>query len=682
MCFDIDDTLISEKSPDKNGLYHRWNEIQFHDNPYLCFNTGRLVDDTLRLVRNKVLPEPDFMICGVGTEIFDFQKGAVIKKFSEILEEGWDLEKVSEVINKIENIEKQPAHYQNTYKSSWFLDDATPEQLTEIRKRLIENGLEVNVVYSSKRHLDILPKWANKGNALEWLLKHLNIPPSRTIVAGNSGNDSAMFRMDGVRGIIVANAHPELIKQTEQTETYLAEKSYFEGILEGLSHYDLNFDLKSNHDNNKRQINLDQLNLMEIEAVTGIEKSELAFIQEAYHKAIGAIKKNITPIGFSACSLEDNDTNGTDTNYESVWARDGAITICGTIPLVKDEEIFNCQRKTFETLLANISPAGQVPANVRIASGEPDYSGVGGICSIDSGLWLIIAFYDFIKASGDLEFLRNNFELLSRIMNWLSAQDGNNDALLEIPEAGDWTDLFGRSYNVLYDEVLWYRANICFGRMLELLGSHERAGDYIRWSGVIKKEIIRHFWPSTSSDFKKSNSFDEQQFSLGDARYLIAQITPFNFSWRCDVYGNILAYLYDVLDTEKAITTFRFLWGAGVNDPFPVQNVYPAVTPGDPDWRAYYTVNLLNLPHHYHNGGIWPFVGGDWVRFVNRLGMKDLALKELFKLAELNKLGIFNEWEFNEWCHGITGRPMGKSFQSWSAASFIKACHDLNLIKE
>ena len=35
--------------------------------------------------------------------------------------------------------------------------------------------------------------------------------------------------------------------------------------------------------------------------------------------------------------------------------------------------------------------------------------------------------------------------------------------------------------------------------------------------------------------------------------------------------------------------------------------------------------------------------------------------------------------EFNEWHHGVTGRPMGKAFQTWSAASFLRACHDLHL---
>ena len=102
---------------------------------------------------------------------------------------------------------------------------------------------------------------------------------------------------------------------------------------------------------------------------------------------------------------------------------------------------------------------GQVPANVRIEDERPDYSGVGGIASIDSGIWVIIAFQAYVADTRDMDFLRKYIDVLQRVMVWLSAHDSNNDALLEIPEAGDWTDLFGRSYNVLYDEVLWYKCN-------------------------------------------------------------------------------------------------------------------------------------------------------------------------------------------------------------------------------
>jgi glycogen debranching enzyme len=125
--------------------------------------------------------------------------------------------------------------------------------------------------------------------------------------------------------------------------------------------------------------------------------------------------------------------------------------------------------------------------------------------------------------------------------------------------------------------------------------------------------------------------------------------------------------------------TFRFLWGVGANDPGPVKNLYPPVQAGDPEWRDYYTVNLMNLPNHYHNGGIWPFIGGLWVRSLYKLKMTDLARRELVRLAQLCFNGVSHEWEFNEWYHGVTARPMGKAFQAWSAASFIRACHDLHL---
>ena len=29
--------------------------------------------------------------------------------------------------------------------------------------------------------------------------------------------------------------------------------------------------------------------------------------------------------------------------------------------------------------------------------------------------------------------------------------------------------------------------------------------------------------------------------------------------------------------------------------------------------------------------------------------------------------------EFTEWAHGLTGRPMGKAYQAWSAASYVAA---------
>lgn len=129
-------------------------------------------------------------------------------------------------------------------------------------------------------------------------------------------------------------------------------------------------------------------------------------------------------------------------------------------------------------------------------------------------------------------------------------------------------------------------------------------------------------------------SFADRQFSLGDAQYLLAQVSPYSFDWRCDVYTNVLAFLANLLDMDRARTAFKLMWGLEVNEPFPVTNLYPAVQSGDPDWKSYYTVNLLNLPGHYYNGGLWPLIGGMWVRFIYRLGLRDVACRELLKLTE------------------------------------------------
>jgi hypothetical protein len=196
---------------------------------------------------------------------------------------------------------------------------------------------------------------------------------------------------------------------------------------------------------------------------------------------------------------------------------------------------------------------------------------------------------------------------------------------------------------------------------------------------VIKNSILANFWPA--SQLKPVTSQSHQAgYANHNGMYLFAQTTPFGFGWRCDVYANMLAHLFNIVDESKASDIFRFVWGSGGNKPFPVKNIYPAVVTQDPDQRAYYSGNLLNLPNHYHNGGIWPFIGGAWVRSINKLGLRDVALKELHKLAGLNQRGIFNEWEFNEWYHGETGRPMGKAFQAWSASEFIHACHELRIV--
>lgn len=678
-CSDLDGTLVG--SAESVGRFRKaWDQIIEQRRPLLCYNTGRLVDDVLALVAASGLPQPDYILGGVGTQAFDVARAESLPGFIERFAEGWNLALVEQTLEReFPAVQRQPPEFLHPYKSSWFLQAATPETLTAIEQRLHEVGVDAALVYSSQRDLDVLPKHANKGKALVWLAQYLGVPSAAILVAGDSGNDSAMFQISGIRGILVENAQPELIEASLGTATYSAAGILAEGVLDGLRHYRVIETLPA------RPTLLSAVRgtvpgLFRKADLRAVSESDAELVREGYGRAIDTLHKNVTPHGFSAASLEDNEISGTDANYRAVWARDGAITVIQSL-FLDDPIIRDAQRTTLVTLLSRISKIGQIPSNVHLDTLRPDYSGVGRIASIDSGLWVIIALYNYVQVTGETQLLREFAAALAKAMDWLAAHDSNDDGLLEIPEAGDWTDLFGHSYNVLYDEALWYRANVCYGRMLELLGDLSGAAEYLRHGQRIRGEILDSFWPRTRLEPSTiAPSFTEQQFSLGDARYLLAQISPFGFSWRCDVWGNILAFLFNILDVARARTAFDFMWGAGVSDPYPARNLYPPVATGDPEWRPYFVVNFLNLPNHYHNGGIWPHIGGMWVRFIHRLGMRTLACRELVKLAELNRSGIRSEWEFNEWAHGSTGRPMGKRFQAWSAAAYLRACQELELV--
>ena len=235
---DLDGTLIGAPGATRR-FRDFWQSLPEDRRPTLVYNSGRTFDDMLNLLAEGLLPTPDFLIGSVGTQLFDMAAGSLVGDFTNEFRHGWDLAAVEEIVSSIPGIERQPPEFLHPYKSSWYLHDAAEEHLAELSAGLAAAGVEANVVYSSRRDLDVLPKAADKGRAVQWLCGRIELPLGQVVVAGDTGNDAAMFRLPGVRGIAVANALPDLLDALDGTAAFRANLEVADGVIEGLRHFGL-----------------------------------------------------------------------------------------------------------------------------------------------------------------------------------------------------------------------------------------------------------------------------------------------------------------------------------------------------------------------------------------------------------------------------------------------------------
>jgi len=329
---DLDGTLIG--NPESTRRFKTaWELLTPEARPLLVYASGRLVDDLTQFVKDGALPEADYYIGGVGTQIHDTRAQAAMGEFQTHLARDWDVARVREIVGHFPGIQPQPDVFQHEFKTSWFLDISSPATINELKRQLKEAGLKVVVVYSSSRDLDVLPRSASKGGALRWLCRRLGVPLDQVLVAGDSGNDASMFNVPGVRGIIVENAQPELFEATVDVATFKSRQVMADGVLDGLCHHGVVCVVPTAAQTSTPTTSMPAgfRMLFTGSGLGTLGASDKEYLRTAYEKALVALRKNITPLGFSACSLADNQVTGTDANYRSVWARDGAITIVNTM---------------------------------------------------------------------------------------------------------------------------------------------------------------------------------------------------------------------------------------------------------------------------------------------------------------------------------------------------------------
>jgi glycogen debranching enzyme len=306
-----------------------------------------------------------------------------------------------------------------------------------------------------------------------------------------------------------------------------------------------------------------------------------------------------------------------------------------------------------DALAAGQAPNGQIPKFVDVASRSADFWYLG---CIDATLWWLIA-VDHVRRAGAVDPGRWQ-PPVDRALAWLRAQEHQHFFLLQQNEASDWADIMPRSGFVLYTNALWYRV-----KTLYRLPQRDATREHFN--------ALFHPFGRDLPDYRRARLLRHYAIRRQRNRGLFLSFVNLSFAGdEGDVFGNLLAIVYGLAGDARANEIVEALKTARAADPWPIRSVLRPIERSHELWRGYMDRHGQNRPHQYHNGGIWPFVGGFWVMALMNLGQAELARAELGKLARLNAL---DDWRFTEWFNGRTLEPGGMAGQSWNAATFLLA---------
>jgi len=384
----------------------------------------------------------------------------------------------------------------------------------------------------------------------------------------------------------------------------------------------------------------------------------LDLTEAVYRNAIDSLRRCCGPWGLQA--------SGRPVGHHQVWARDSMIALLGA-RLVEDAEIQAALRAGISLLKQHQAPTGAIPNNVDCATLRPNFRAYA-----DSGLWWIVG----------SALLAPDPAAVRRILGWYECQDVDRSGLLSMQESSDWQDLFCTRGKGLYLNCLYVLASRLAADLFAVsdpaesercrLQAKKTADAVNAWlwysgDGDMRRHVAHSFStpnPGEYDSLGRRRWIPKKRYLVGESYYLPYLAFRAAGEW-FDLLGNLMAILAGIADGTRTNTILDFISSRALAA-WPALSLTPVVRPGDTDWRDYYTG--INEPHCYHNGGVWPFIGGFYVAALVAAGRRKDGEYALTRLAELNDRG-----EFNEWHHGETSEALGVKDQAWSAGMYLFA---------
>lgn len=224
----------------------------------LTFVTGRHLESVQRAIVEHALPKPDWIICDVGTMIYEnvglngFREVDSYRSHLDSIVAAYSIAKLREDLSDIAELRLQEPEKQGRFKLSYYTEQSQVDSVAQtIQERLARTAAPYSLIHSVDPFngdglVDLLPKRVSKAFALQWWVEHAGLWKESIVYAGDSGNDLAAF-LAGYRTIVVGNTDREIADRVSQHHSNsqshdrlcLAKEHGTSGVLEGCCWFEM-----------------------------------------------------------------------------------------------------------------------------------------------------------------------------------------------------------------------------------------------------------------------------------------------------------------------------------------------------------------------------------------------------------------------------------------------------------
>lgn len=260
--------------------------------------------------------------------------------------------------------------------------------------------------------------------------------------------------------------------------------------------------------------------------------------------------------------------------------------------------------------------------------------------SADSTPLLVMAMWDYVRASGDVDYLKQNWEAVQKAFQFERSHDSDKDGIYENTEGTGWVESWppGMPHQEIYLAALDQQSCTAMSHLAALMNDQPLAKRASETAGKIGQTIESEYYSSEDQFYAFSRNADG---TLDHTPSIFPSV-----AWWQGTYGLQKA---EPMLARWAAPEFSTDWGTR-----------------DISGKSQYFD-----PISYHQGSVWPLFTG-WVSLAEyRAGMTLAGYEHLYenlRLTWLQDLGAATELLSGEFYE-----PLGRSssHQMWSSAMIL-----------